>query len=154
MSQEERKMIQVYIAHRYGGATEMRERAARWFAYACEVGYAPVAPWIVLTLVWDESRREDGLKINFEHIEQCHELWICGEGEISPGMQFEITHAKMHGVRVEDLRTADGEPPTIPPPSISELEGQPLGMMNPGAGKYTPQQPIEVADERKAPGAE
>ncbi len=147
-------MRKVYIAHAYGGNEENRRRAALWFTWACSPpdGVMAIAPWIILTLVWDESRRAEGMAVNKEQLAECSELWICGS-EISPGLQQEIDWANELGLIVEDMRTTDGLPPVDGEPEkwivghwVSPLEGQSPALANPDAGKYMPTKSIEVIE--------
>ena len=57
--------------------------------------------------------RETGLAIDFEIIERCDELWLCGR-RVSPGMKLEATHAWRNGkdvFRVLDM-AGQGTPRT------------------------------------------
>ena len=78
-------------------------------AWAADLGVAPIADWIILSGQWDESRRDDGLRIDFALIERADELWQVG-GRVSEGMALEAREAEVHGVVVFDL-TALGEEP-------------------------------------------
>lgn len=147
-------MRKVYIAHAYGGNEENRRRAALWFAWASSPpeGVMAIAPWIVLTLAWDESRREDSMAINKEQLAECSEFWICGF-EITPGLQKELEWANELGLIVEDMRTTDGLPPVPGEPDkwlvenwVSPLEGQPLSLPNPESGRFAPTERIEVIE--------
>lgn len=148
-------MRKVYIGHAYGGDAENRIKACLWFAWACSPPDAvmAIAPWIILTSIWSEERRGDGMAINKEQLAECDELWICGR-DISPGLQQEIDWANELGVHVEDMRTTDGLPPIEGEPEkwleerwVSPLEGQPTNLPNPDAGKYLPTERHEVVEE-------
>ena len=78
-----------------------RASASRFVARIAELGFAPVADWIILSGQWDESKRELGLAVDFGLIEKCDELWLCGP-RVSPGMLLEARHARTWGVRVYD----------------------------------------------------
>jgi hypothetical protein len=105
----------VYLAHPLGG-DETREQNRRngslWFAWASSRPELQLvfAPWIILSGVWDETRRGEGLKIDFNTIEQCNELWLVG-GRVSPGMQLEADHASQCRVVVHDLTRLGMLPP-------------------------------------------
>ena len=106
-------MRRVYIAHPYGGRAENREAATRFFMRAADLGYEPVAPWLIVTAHWDESRRAEGMAINLNAVRVCDELWLCGP-EITPGMldeamafaQFRVTLDKTR--RFFSLADLDG----------------------------------------------
>lgn len=89
-----------------------RARAMRWCAWAVAQGVAPVADWIILTGVLEETpeNRELGLRIDCTLIERCDELWQVG-GRISAGMAIEAAHAYAHGKRVVDFTHLGEEPP-------------------------------------------
>jgi hypothetical protein len=112
----------IYIAHPLGqGADREHNRlnAMLWCASLAEgFGIAPIADWIVLSGVWDESRRDLGMAIDMALIRRCDELWLCG-GRISPGMAIEKAHAEELGKKVRDL-TWYGHAP--PPPTCAMLQ--------------------------------
>jgi hypothetical protein len=86
----------VYIAHPYGGRAENREAATRFFMRAAELGYEPVAPWLIVTAHWTEARRAEGMAINLNAVRACDEIWLCGP-EITPGMLDEaVAFAQTH----------------------------------------------------------
>jgi len=114
----------VYIAHPLGAAADRPEnirRAAKWVAWAATQGVIPVATWIALAQVWDESRREEGLALDLRLIERCDEVWLCGP-RVSPGMHAEASHAERLGISVRmlvDPSFTDGPPER--PTSLEEL---------------------------------
>ncbi len=95
----------VYIAHPLGNGPDRAEniaRAARWFAWAAmHPGVIPVASWIILASVWDETPelRARGILIDKQLIARCDEVWAVAEW-LSPGMQEEVDHARACGVSV------------------------------------------------------
>jgi hypothetical protein len=94
----------VYVAHPLGAGSdreENRRSAAKWCAHIGELGYAPVADWIILSGEWDETKRELGLEIDFALIHRCDELWMVGP-RVSPGMKLESDHARRLGIPVFD----------------------------------------------------
>jgi hypothetical protein len=95
-------MIVVYVAHQYGGDPANRAAAAKWCAFFSSLGYSPSAMWIVLTGEWDESMREQGLRIDFENIERSDVMVLVGP-TISSGMECEARHALDEGVPIVDL---------------------------------------------------
>ena len=95
-------MKTIYLAHEYGGDPKNREAAKRWARWALDRGVAVVADWLWITEVWDESRRDQGLAIDFELIERVDEVWLVGP-RISDGMAQEAKHAKFHGKAVFDF---------------------------------------------------
>ena len=100
------KMKVVYIAHKLGNdylnRFQNRAKATSWAVWAANLGYAPIADWILISSIWDEDRRNDGLAIDCRLIELCDELWLCGD-TISPGMNIELTHALSLKKIVKDL---------------------------------------------------
>lgn len=100
-------MIAVYVAHQYGGKPENREAAKRWVRWLAELGYAPICTWIVLTEMWDESHRDDGLTIDCELISRSDVVLLCGH-DVSSGMQVERDYADGCGVPVVDVTDLDG----------------------------------------------
>lgn len=103
----------IYVAHALGAGPDReanRARAARWCRWVALLGHAPVADWIILSGVFDESHRERGLAIDCELVERVDEVWLVG-GRVSPGMQVEADHARRCGVTVLDLTELGEEPP-------------------------------------------
>jgi hypothetical protein len=103
----------VYIAHPLGNSLDReanRARAKRWVAWAAGQGVAPVADWIILSEVWTEGRRDEGLAIDVVLVRRCDELWLVG-GRVSTGMGVEADAARAEGVVVRDLTALGNEPP-------------------------------------------
>jgi hypothetical protein len=104
----------VYVAHPLGQGDDRelnRTNAAQWCAYLAELhGIAPCAPWIVISGVWDESKRAAGMDINLATIERCDELWLVG-GCITEGMAIEAAHARACGITVRDMTGLGYLPP-------------------------------------------
>jgi hypothetical protein len=98
----------VYVAHPLGASEDRelnRANAAKWCAYLAKTyKLAPVADWIVLSGVWNETTdlRELGLSIDKALIERCDELVMVG-GRISPGMAIEAEHARACRIPVTSL---------------------------------------------------
>lgn len=105
----------VYIAHPLGNGSDReknRANASRWCVWALlRQKVCPVADWIVLSGVLDESFREPALDADFALIERCDELWLVG-GRISPGMALEKVKAENSGVTVVDLTHLGYEAPS------------------------------------------
>lgn len=103
----------VYVAHPLGsdplGRAENVKKAARWVVWVAERGCAPVASWVILASVWDETHRDEGMRIDLKLVEVCDELWLCGD-HISPGMKQEADHARKHGVHVHDFTGLELDP--------------------------------------------
>ena len=95
-------LLQVYVAHPYGGDPENRKAAAKWVAFFARLGFAPTATWIVLTGEWDESLRDRGLAIDCEHISRSDVVVQVGP-HISEGMAKEAEHARVKGIPVINL---------------------------------------------------
>jgi hypothetical protein len=88
----------VYVAHPLGSGPDReanRANAAKWCAWVAMQGFAPVADWIVLSGVLDESadNRTLGLRIDLALIARCDEVWLVG-GRVSPGMRIEADEAE------------------------------------------------------------
>lgn len=98
----------VYIAHPLGAepGTRVRNRAAaaKWVAWAGDLGTCPMASWITLSGEWPETDeyRAKGLSIDFAQIRRCDELWLCGI-EVSEGMAMERDFAASQSICVVDL---------------------------------------------------
>lgn len=94
----------VYVAHALTGAdmVENREHAKAWVRFAFEQGFSPVADWLLLTSMYYETHRAQGLRADCALVRRCDELWLCGS-RLSPGMQIEAEHAREHGVPVVDF---------------------------------------------------
>lgn len=100
----------VYIAHPYGGSADLRERAKRWFRWAAvHQRVSPVADWIIMTELLDETNREFGLKCDVALVKRCDEVWLVG-GRVSPGMKVESDAGRL----VRDLTSLGPEPPERP----------------------------------------
>lgn len=100
-------MKHVYIAHPLGSDPEQRSAnllaAARWCGMVARLlDVVPVAPWIPLATVWDESMREIGLTIDKAAIERSDALFLLGP-RISEGMAIEASHARDRGIVVLDF---------------------------------------------------
>lgn len=100
----------VYVAHplnaptREGIEANLRE-GALWCAWLAEhFEIAPVAPWIHMAQVLDETpeNRAMGLECDLATIAVCHELWMVGP-RISSGMLLEAQEAFARGKPVRDL---------------------------------------------------
>ena len=102
----------VYIAHPLGQTERQanREAASRWVRFAANMGYAPAADWIILSMVDDllyggneqPEVRAVGLACDFALIHRCDEVWLCGP-VVSPGMQLERDFAQSHGIPVRNF---------------------------------------------------
>lgn len=105
-----------FVAHPLGGGDDRAAnllRACRWFVWTATVlGLDPVAPWIPVSMIWTEERREEGLSINRGLLGHCDLLLLCG-GRVSPGMAQEKAWAEDLGLRVVDLTFLGPEPPSI-----------------------------------------
>jgi len=93
-------MKTVYIAHPLGAGADRganRIKATEYVMLAANRGFAPIADWILLSGVWGEDKREQGLAIDKTLVEKCDEVWLCGS-RVSPGMLIEARHAFYHGI--------------------------------------------------------
>jgi hypothetical protein len=111
-------MEQVYIAHPLNAPTrqeilENLRRASFWTAWAARRGVAPVAPYIALASVWEETpeNRALGIAIDKAVIRRCGALWLTG-GRISTGMHVEADYARLIGIPIVDLTSLGSWPPT------------------------------------------
>jgi hypothetical protein len=101
-------MILAYIAHRLGQGPDRewnRLEAERWMEWAATRGVVPIAPWVTLARFWEESRREECLRLNGEALRRCDEYWMCGRVE-SPGMllQRQLAEQYLLVVRRHEVR--------------------------------------------------
>lgn len=113
-------MIVVYLSHPVSaptaqGIADNLARAKRWLKWLLKVHpeCSPVASWIPMVEVEDNSdpaRIEHSLRLDFEVVSRCDEIWLVG-GRISSGMRREADHARAHNVRVIDLTPMGDEPP-------------------------------------------
>jgi hypothetical protein len=71
-----------------------RQAAAHWCGWIADnFKVAISADWIVLSGVWDESKRELGLAADIEMVSRADEVWQVGP-VVSPGMKMEADHAR------------------------------------------------------------
>lgn len=84
--------IPIYIAAPLGAGRDResnRRRAALWCAFLAErYACSPIADWVVLSGVWDESYREIGLECDRALVELVGIVVAVG-GRWSPGMMAE-----------------------------------------------------------------
>lgn len=106
----------VYIAHRFSDETpeamaKNREAAKQWVVWAWHQAVAPVAPWLVLTEMVEETpeTRRRGMASNEAVISRCDELWLCGP-RTSLGMHEEAGLALCYGVPVVDYTGSELPP--------------------------------------------
>jgi len=106
-------MIVAYIAHQYGGDRSDLTSAKRYVSLIASLGgIAPIAPWITLCEMWDESRREEGLAIDIAVARRCDVVLLCGPS-ISSGMLREsfgrpvVDLTPLHGEDFESPRMRD-----------------------------------------------
>ena len=82
----------VYIAHALSGDWEGGVRAAKGYAYvAAQAGYLPVAPYVLMDGILDDTDPDEralGMKLDIDQLRACDEIWLCGE-RVSAGMQAE-----------------------------------------------------------------
>jgi hypothetical protein len=114
----------VYVAHPLGSGPDReanRQKATRWVKWVAESGHAPIADWILLSGVWEETpeTRVRGLAIDVALVARCDEVWLVG-GRVSPGMSVEADAARRAGILVIDKTDLGPEPPrgdTLCPPN-------------------------------------
>lgn len=89
----------VYICSKYSGDIEGNTAMARRYSrHAFELGYAPLAPHLLLPqFISEETEREQAIGIGFAFLAMCSEIWICGSGA-SEGMRREIERARKLGI--------------------------------------------------------
>lgn len=94
----------VYIAHPLGinERNANRAKAAKWVEFAIDMGYVPIADWIIISSVIGEERRDEMLEIDKRLISLCDELWLCGP-EVSPGMKIEKEAAIQFNLLIRDF---------------------------------------------------
>lgn len=99
----------IYVAHPLGQGPDREENrvsATCYCAAIAELGggglFVPVADWIILTGVWDETKRDLGLFCDKALIARSDQLWLVGP-RFSPGMRDEAEHALLLGKPVYDF---------------------------------------------------
>jgi hypothetical protein len=120
---------QTYIAHPLGAGPDReknRQRAALWVAWAAFEHANPVATWITLSGLWEETPdlRAKGLALDCALVECCTEDWLVG-GRVSPGMEIEAAHARKHNIKVVDLTHLGEWPPGYEPEERATRETDP-----------------------------
>lgn len=99
-------MVVVYVAHPLGRGEDReanRRAAAEWCGWISETFHVAIsADWIVLSGVWDESKREIGLATDMEMVSRADEVWQVGP-RVSPGMEAEAELARSLGKPVLDF---------------------------------------------------
>lgn len=100
------QMRLVYIAHPLRGDWARNIAAAKAYsAHALLLGYGPMAPYIVVDGVLDDSveeQRRAGLAFDLAVIARCDEVWLCGP-RISEGMRIEEAEAVRLGIPVRRM---------------------------------------------------
>lgn len=105
-----------YVAHPLNAASHgerMRniELAEMWARFLASLEVVPLMPWGALARGWSEKLgRELGLRIDFETINRCDALVLCGPSgctQTSSGMRAERDHALDKGKQVIDLTGYD-----------------------------------------------
>lgn len=93
----------VYVASAFGG--DIKTNKANAIKYCQEVisqGFIPVASHLLYPQMLDNNNpddREKGMQFGLDLIRSCDELWVFGD--ITPGMQREITEAEKIGIPVK-----------------------------------------------------
>jgi hypothetical protein len=106
--------LPVYVAHQLShptrdGILANLAQGALWCAWLAEhFEIAPVAPWIYLASVLEETpeNRAMGLECDIATLAVCSELWLLGP-RISSGMLLEAQEAYARGKPVRDLTGFD-----------------------------------------------
>lgn len=106
MNRPEAKRI--FICSRYVGDIERNvETALALCRMAVEAGYAPFAPHLLYTRFLDDDdpvQRELGISLGLRFMEVCDEVWVYTGDGVSEGMRREITHARLLGKRIVEIR--------------------------------------------------
>lgn len=93
----------VYICSPYAGDIEANIAAARRYSrFAVDVGYIPIAPYLLFPQFLDDENpkeRELGLFFGNALMSKCSEVWAFGS-RISEGMKAEINRAKWKNYRL------------------------------------------------------
>lgn len=91
-------MKKVYIAHALSGAWDEGILAAKQYALrAAVLGYMPIAPYILMDGVLDDTDIQDrdlGMLLDIKQLLDCDEIWLCGS-KVSGGMQKESEEAAL-----------------------------------------------------------
>jgi len=100
----------VYIASPYAGDvganTAFAIDACR---YCIAQGHTPIAVHLLYTQMLDDSdlaQREIGLKLGYQVLSRCDEVWVCGN-RISPGMAMEIAEAERLSIPVKNTEVME-----------------------------------------------
>lgn len=96
-------MKRVYIAHAlrgdwFGGIAMAKQYATQ----AALHGYLPIAPYVLMDGILDDSdpeERERGIRLDLAQLAECDEIWLCGE-RVSEGMEGERVFAESRGIHV------------------------------------------------------
>ena len=101
----------VFICSRYVGDIERNVRIAIALCrMAIEAGYAPFAPHLIYTRLFDDNvphERKKGIALGLIYMNICDEVWVYTVDGISEGMKEEISHALMLGkpiVEIQEVR--------------------------------------------------
>lgn len=102
----------VFICSPFRGDTEGNaKRAAAYSRMACEKGYLPIAPHLLLPQFLQEgieAERKLGIKMGLELLLCCDEVWVFGEA--TEGMAAEIAFATKNGkeIRFMEMEVMEG----------------------------------------------
>ena len=96
-------MKMIFICSPFSGDIETNAlRASRYCRFAYINGYVPFAPHLHNPHFLDENirkERNDGIKLGFEILKICDELWCFG-GILTNGMEEELRFAFQHGIPI------------------------------------------------------
>lgn len=94
----------VYICSPYSGDVEANVKAARVYCrIAVDKGYIPVAPHLLYPQFMDDNypaERKLGMSFGNALMDQCRELWVCGD-HLSSGMEAEFDRASAKGMVIK-----------------------------------------------------
>lgn len=87
----------VYICSPYRadtpeGVQENLDNVKRYFRFALDMGYAPLATHFAVCSILDDNKPEErnaGISLDTRYLSMCEELWVFGS-RISEGMRHEI----------------------------------------------------------------
>lgn len=102
----------VYICSPYAGDVDKNVKAAQGYSrFAVDKGFIPIAPHLLFPQFLndaDPDERELGMSFGNALMDQCRELWVCGD-YLSSGMETEFDRASAKGMTIKFICEEDGD---------------------------------------------